>query len=463
MPKIKTFARKVRSGFRTAGKTLYGIGSAAVHTLGAGVRFIGHSIDHGIETGVRYGVKEGKKALSRMSQRIVSQATKRQRRGSRSRASSMSEMSFASTRANRSYNLGGNDPEGRDTYKRAASGKRESTKIPYKELVNMIAPPMTLHLTHSSYRTDWSVNQSYVEEFLFMGQTELRDLRSKCRDGGLLRTVPAGEVAYNDNQTRFKYEGGKIKMQLMNTCNMNIFIEFREYKMKKGNFAVGFSTSDSPLNQWYRDQLNNYLTGDGAYAAANYPIDTARLSNWPQVGGTNGPQAITLSTKTASGMINGSEIPCDKRPSRNSPSLHRNYNLVETTRFTLKPGDVGIYETRIHPFFESGYKASAVDADKEIQCYSRIVLMFVQTELTYDATNDNNIAPGPGQLSKIVERTHNLRALPVYKTNIYIDRTDNFPADGASAPQIGQYVSFAETSARVQTNTPADASNYSEG
>ena len=223
--------------------------------------------------------------------------------------------------------------------------RKAGLPLNYEQLVRVICPPLRNKYTYPSYTFNWTDNQEFVSESLCLHKKLLLDLKKLVAAHNGRNWAVSSLSDGNLNPYQFKFNGGKFKYRVMNTCMNVVHIEFREYKMKKGLFKEkGLYTTESPLRLWNRDQSNNLAHGQQPNGSAPVVIDQllneSYLQSWSVFNSTlcdidNGEQ------------INAATIPVGKRPSRMSIELKRMYDKGSTTKVTLHPGQSFVYEVAI--------------------------------------------------------------------------------------------------------------------
>ena len=277
--------------------------------------------------------------------------------------------------------------------------RKAGLPLNYKQLIRVMCPPLRSKYTYPSYIFKWTDNQEFVSESLCLHKKLLLDLKrlAVAHNGRTFATtLSTGDGGLQPFQ--FKFNGGKFKYRVMNTCMNTVHIEFREYKMKKGLFKdKGLYTTESPLRIWNRDQSNVVATGQTPQGPVPLGImdqltNESYLQTW-SVANT------TLCDIENGEQINAATIPVGKRPTRMSIELKRMFDKGSTTKVTLHPGQSFVYEVAVDPFYmpSSIGQSLNISSDDEIQFYTRIVQIFCKSQFNHMDidTQAGPVAPVP--------------------------------------------------------------------
>ena len=348
------------------------------------------------------------------------------------------KLSFSSTNSlsNNSFSYSAKTDDAGVVLKHRVKKMKVGMPLKFKDVVDLLAPPIKYKFTYPTGFADWSANQEYVHESLCLDKKLYLNLKLQVanRNGRLWGNVNA--VDADLWQTNFKFNGGTFKYTVMNTCNNVVHLEFREYKMKKGLFKdKGLFTTESPLKLFNLDQSNVAGIGQLPYGAGNAPVleqlkNDDYLQSWT-VSNVSTPDSADFE------RINQAFIPVGKRPGRSSPQLRALYDAGSVTKVTLQPGQTFEYNVYIKPFYQhrSQNQQAFLDSNDVIQYYTRVVQIFCKSgwnvndidkdgagvgDITGAAINQNNLnafAPGPGNIHIAKQFEMDAVAIPFTKTS----------------------------------------------
>ena len=350
------------------------------------------------------------------------------------------------------------DKEGANEYARSASKKRVKYRLPYEVLQQMVAPAWAEKYTAQSRQYSIDQNSERFLEHIFLDSNFVRQRVYKSPEFmiGLNQQIQA-----QVDNTPVKFEGGRVRMYFINTCNVTLSFEFVQYKLKHNYHAYGAKIStQSPALCWASDQSNDNFYGDlpATNSDVALPVNTSRLAGWglnvdPAVATAEGLVTATLADD---GKCYDGLIPAGKRPNPSSPELRKGYNLIERVKIDLKPGDTFRYDFRLHPFYCQRIKGDVLLAPVShlVQDYSRFLQIFVRGEMAVGQAS-GKMCPSRGQFSMSTEYDMNWRCIPRSKTNQYIEGSGNTAV-------LGPYTDLnavTDTATTVEQD-PADVAQF---
>jgi len=390
------------------------------------------------------------------------------------------KLSFASSLSNDSFSYKSKSDDAGVVLKHKVKKTKVGIPLKFKDVVDLLAPPIKYKFTYPTGFADWSANQEYVHESLCLDKKLYLNLKLQVanRNGRLWGNVNA--VDADLWQTNFKFNGGTFKYIVMNTCNNVVHLEFREYKMKKGLYKdKGLYTTQSPLKLFNLDQSNVTNIGQLPYGSGNAPVleqlvNDDYLQNWTV-------SNVATCDSADFERINQAFIPVGKRPGRSSPQLRALYDAGSITKVTLQPGQTFEYNVYIKPFYQhrSLSLQQFIAENDIIQYYTRVVQIFcksgwnvndidkddggVDTGATNNQNNLNAFAPGPGNIHIAKQFELDAVAVPFAKTS---NNVVEGSYDISGLTKVAGYGPFSTTvinPTRMDADNPANTTGVNEG